>query len=160
MNKNNQTISVAEAKSSLEAVAKIDRETNVSLRPPLWLNFIISGSYGMGVFSWASTRHENLWMLGLIISAGVFILAIAFYLYSSRLLGLKPKVAPKSKAELIFGILTAIFFAVVVALTRVFSKGGIEWAAHVGAATTALALGFLLYSYPSLTCKTSENRHG
>ncbi|WP_340677262.1 hypothetical protein [Paraglaciecola sp.] len=159
MNKNNQTISVAQAQSALESLAKIDRDTNLSLRPPLWLNLIISGSYGMGVFSWTSSRHENLWMLGLIISALIFFLAVAFYLYRSRLLGLKPKVAPKNKSELIFGLSTALFFGVAVALATVFSKSDIEWVPYVGAATTTLVLAILLHCYPCGEYYKSANHH-
>lgn len=159
MNKDQHTISVEQAKSALAALAKIDRETNKSLRPPLWLILIIAGSYGLGVFSWASTHHDNLWMLGLIISAIIFILAIGFYLYSSRLLGLKPKVVPKSRAELFFGLFTALFFAVVVALVTVFSRSGSWWAPYVGAVTTCLVLAFLLYNYPSGEYKARSNRH-
>ena len=159
MYNNDKSISVAEAKSTLESLAKIEKDTNVSLRAPLWLNLIIACSYGMGIFSWASTRHENQWMLGVIISAIVFFLAVGFYLYSSRLLGVKPKLAPKSKSEFVFGLLIAIFFGAVVTLTREFSESGIWWASYAGGAITALVLSYVLYHYPSGDYKTGTNQH-
>ena len=80
---------------ALELSAKIGRDTNSVIRPPLWLTIFISFFYGMMTFSWASTRHENLWMLGMIISTICFLVLVAFYLYSSHLLGVKPKLMPK-----------------------------------------------------------------
>jgi hypothetical protein len=157
MHNNDKSISIAEAKATLESLAKIEKDTNVSLRVPLWLNFIMSCSYGMGVFSWASTRHDNMWMLGVIISSVVFLLAIAFHFYSSRLLGVKPKFAPKSKSELIFGLLIAIFFAVAIALTREFSESGIWWASYAGGAITALVLAYMMHCYPSGDYKMGTN---
>jgi predicted outer membrane lipoprotein len=159
MNRNEQSVSVAEAKSTLKSLAIIEKDTTISLRAPLWLNLIISCSYGMGVFSWATTRHDNQWMLGVIISAVVFVLGIGFYLYSSRLLGVKPKLAPKSKSEFIFGLLLAIFFGVVVVLTRELSKDDIWWASYAGAVITALALAYFMYRFPSGDYKTGTNQN-
>jgi hypothetical protein len=159
MQNNDKNISIAEAKSTLESLAKVEKDTNVSLRAPLWLNFIISGSYGMGIFSWASTRHENQWMLGVIISAVVFFMAVAFYLYSHRLLGVKPKLVPKSKSEFLFGLLIAIFFGAVITLTREFSESGIWWASYAGGTITALVLSYMTYRYPSGDYKTATNQN-
>lgn len=142
-----QTISVTEAKSTLESLARIERDTNVVIRPPLWLNVIISCLYGFMTFSWASTRHENLWMLGLIISTIGFLLAIAFYLYTSRLLGIKPKLSPKSKSEFKFHLLSGLFFGGVFVLTRVFSTNDIWLASYIGGAINALALAYSLHNY-------------
>ncbi len=157
MDSHEKNISKAEAKSILENLAKIEKETNVFLRAPLWLNLIISCSYGIGIFSWASTRHENLWMLGVIISAVIFALAVAFYLYSNHLLGVKPKLVPKSKSEFIFHFSGAIFFALAVVLTREFSLSGIWWASYLGGAITTLVLAYLLHNYPAGDYKTGTN---
>lgn len=147
MDNSEETITMAEAKSTLESLAKIQRDTNVSIRPPLWLNSTISFLYGAMTFSWASTRHENLWMLGLIVSGIGFMLAVAFYLYTSRLLGIKPKLYPKSKSEFKFHLLLAIFFGVVFALTRVFSVSGIWWASYLGGVINTLVLAYSLHYY-------------
>jgi uncharacterized membrane protein len=149
MHNEHQSMAVAEAKSKLQSLANVEQETDLLLRAPLWLNFIISFSYGMGIFSWASTRHENLWMLGIIISAVVFIFAVVFYLYRSRLLGFKPKVVPKSKSELVFGLLLAIFFGSATVLTRIFSVNDIWWASYAGGLITALLLAFAMHHFPS-----------
>ena len=147
MKNNDEPISIAEAKSTLDSLAKIERDTNQVLRPPLWLIFITSCLYGMMTFSWAATRHDNLWMLGLIVSTIVFLMAVAFYLYTSRLLGVKPKLLPKSKSEFKFHLFTAIFFGMVFALTRIFSTNDIWWASYVGGAINAIVLAFLLHNY-------------
>ena len=159
MQNNDESISVAEAKSTLDSLAKTEKDTNLSLRAPLWLNFIISVSYGMGVFSWASTRHENLWMLGVIISAFVFLLAVVFYLYSNRLLGVKPKLVPKSRSEFVLGLLLAIFFGAVVTLTRELSEADIWWASYAGGVITTLVLSYVMHRYPSGDYKTGTSQN-
>jgi len=147
MENNEKEISIAEAKSTLESLAKIERSANVSLRPSLLLNFIISLSYGMMTFSWASTRHENLWALGLIVSAIVFVLTVSFYFYTNRLLGIKPKLMPKSISEFKFQLILAIIFGVVFALTREFSTSNIWWASYLGGTINALVLSYSLHNY-------------
>lgn len=159
MTKNTQHISVTEAKSTLESLAEIEKDTTISLRAPLWLNIIISCSYGMGIFSWASSRHDNLWILGVILSAIVFCIGVGVYLYRSLLLGVKPKVAPKSRSELVFGVLLAIGFGAVVVFSRELSKEDIWWASYAGAMITAVTLGYVMHRFPSGDYKTGINKH-
>jgi hypothetical protein len=159
MQKNEQNVSVDEAKSILASLATIEKDTTISLRAPLWLIFITSCSYGMMTFSWAATRHENLWILGLIISAIVLLLAVAFYLYTSRLLGVKPKLMPKNKSEFVFHLVTALFFGLVFALTRIFSTQDIWWASYFGGAINTLVLGYLMYNYPTNDFKKSRSQN-
>lgn len=147
MNNHQDSISVAEAKSALKSLDQIESDTNASIRPPLWLNLIISALYGLMTFSWASTRHENLWMLGLICSTVGFLLAVAFYLYTSRLLGVKPKLSPKNMSELKFNLLLGGLFGGVFILTRVFSTNGFEWASYLGAAINFFVLAYSLHHY-------------
>lgn len=159
MTNEEKTILNSEATSALDSLTKIERDTNRFVRPPLWLNVIISCSYGMMTFSWASTRHENLWMLGLIISTVTFVLAVSFYLYSSRLLGTKPKLLPREKSEFIFQFVLAIIFAVVFILTRMLSVSGVGWAAYVGGAINALLLAYSLHNFSTGKYVTGANRH-
>jgi|TARA_R110000868_G_scaffold150167_3_gene373149 hypothetical protein len=147
MNHNEEMISAAEAKSTLESLSKIEGETNAMIRPPLWLNIVISCLYGMMTFSWASTRHENLWILGLFISTVGFLLAVAFSIYTSRLLGVKPKLLPKNNSEFKFHLLMALFFGLVFALTRVFSTNDIWWAAYAGGTINTLALAYCQHNF-------------
>jgi len=155
MNKNEETISVNEAKQALEFSSKIERDTNAVARPPLWLSLIIAFFYAMMTYSWAVTRHENLWMLGLIISTIGFFLAVAFYLHSTRLLGVKPKLVPKSISEFKFHLFTALFFGAVFILTRVFSQGDVLWASYVGSAMNGSVLAYLLHNYSACDFKTA-----
>lgn len=159
MQNHKNNITAAEAKATLSSLAQINQDNDTSLRMPVWLNLITSCAYGMMIFSWASTRHENLWMIGLIISALVFSLAVGFYLYSNRLLGIKPKMLPKSRSELLFYVISAIFFAAVFTLTRLFSTNGMEWAAYIGAAIATLSLAFLLHHYPAGEFKKRATNH-
>ncbi|OKY24995.1 hypothetical protein [Thalassotalea sp. PP2-459] len=147
MNNIEQKVSTEEAQLALDSLANIDSSTNKLIRPPLWLTVIMAFFYGMMTFSWASTRHENLWMLGLIISAICFLASVAFYLYSSHLLGIKPKVLPKSKSECFFHLFSGIFFAAVIILTRILSVNGLEYAAYIGGILNALVLAYLLHHY-------------
>jgi hypothetical protein len=140
---------VAEAKSTLQSLDSIEYETDILMRAPLWLNFIISFSYGMGIFSWASTRNDNLWILGVFLSAGLFALAVGFYFYRSRLLGFKPKAVPKGGRELVFGLLLATFFGAVTTLTRMFSVNDVLWASYAGGVIATFALAFTMHYYPS-----------
>jgi hypothetical protein len=89
----------------------------------------------------------------------VFIFAVVFYLYRSRLLGIKPKVMPKSRSELVFGFLLAIFFGSVTALTIVFSVNEIWWASYAGGVIAALALGFTMHYYPSGEYKKGKHQN-
>jgi asparagine N-glycosylation enzyme membrane subunit Stt3 len=159
MKKNEINVSIDEAKSALKNIDKTEQDTNKSLRMPIWLNIIISSSFGMGVFSWASTRHENLWMLGVIISSAVYFIAVGIYLYSSRLLGVKPKVLPTRKSELKFGLITAIIFGLVVALTKVVSTGEFWWLSYVGSIFGAFALAYFLHFFPSGVYRRGLNRN-
>ena len=78
-------------------------------------------------------------------------------IYSSRLLGVKPKLAPKSQSELIFGLLLAIFFGAVVVLSRELSTGGIWWASYAGGVIAALALAYVMHRFPSGDYKSGIN---
>jgi len=147
MNKHEDKISVAEAKIALELSAQIERDTNAVIRPPIWLTIFISFFYGMMTFSWASTRHENLWMLGMIISTICFFLALAFYLYTSSLLGVKPKLVPKSISEFKFHLFSALFFGFTFMLSRYFSTEDIFWASYLGGVINAFVLGYLIHNY-------------
>jgi hypothetical protein len=149
MQNDNNNITPSEAQSALDSLVDIDRDTTASLRMPLWLNLITSSAYGMMIFSWSSTRHENLWMLGFIISAIVFSSAVFLYLYRSRLLGMKPKILPKSKAEFFFQAVTGVFFMATFVLTRYLSESGMYVAPFVGGFIAGIGLALLLHYYPS-----------
>lgn len=159
MNDPKDTVSVEEAKSVLEQLSHIEKEANAVIRPPFWLTLVISFSYGMMTFTWASTRHENLWMLGFIVSTICFLLSVIFYFYTSRLLGIQPKLTPKSITELKFNIITALFFGVVFTLSRTFSLDGIWWAAYIGGILNTSALAFLLHNFSngSFAMSTTSN---
>jgi hypothetical protein len=149
MQNDDNKITPSEAQAALDSLVDIDRDTTISLRMPIWLNLITASAYGMMIFSWSSTRHENLWMLGFIISAVVFGLAVLLYLYRSRLLGMKPKILPKSKPELVFHALTGIFFLVIFILTRYLSESGMHLAPFIGGFIAGIGLALLLHYYPS-----------
>lgn len=147
MQKDNNSVQGADAKAALDSLAKIERSTNRLIRPPIWLNVIMSGMYGMMTFSWASTRHENEWALGLIASGITFFVALAFYLYTARLMGSKPKLTPRDKPEWIFQVVMALAFGGIFILSRHFSVEGITSASYIGGVLNAVLLGYSLHNF-------------
>ena len=89
--------------------------------------------------------------------SGCFFLAVVFYFHNNRLLGIKPKLTPKSKSEFLFGVLLAIFFGMIVSLTREFSMSVVWWASYASGAITALVLSYVMYRYPLGDYKTSTD---
>jgi hypothetical protein len=149
MNKNERNISVTEAKLALEHLAKATRDSDEAMKAPLWLIGLLACLYGFMTFSLSSARHENLWTLGFIISTIAFLLVVVFYLYTRRLLGVKPRLLPKSKAEFIFHLSLGITFGAIFALTMIFSKDGIWWIPHIGAIINTLLLAYIMHNAPS-----------
>ena len=147
MKDNEPDISLHEAKQALNTIETTKQQSNVMLRPPLWLNIIIASLYGFMTFSWASLRHENLWALGLIVSSVCFFIAVALYLYLKHLAGIKPKLTPKSRAEFIFHLVMGIIFALVIILSRELSINGFIWAAYLGGAINTLALSYTMHNF-------------
>ncbi len=117
-------ISIEEAKASLNALSDAHQKTNLALRPPLWLNLILALSAGFQVYGMASARHENFWGLFGGIAMGFFILAVIFYIYRSRLLGITPREMPDNKAEWWYVIAITIGAAGLNTLARTFSGWG------------------------------------
>ena len=146
MNHDNKQISEIEARSALNSIKIAEEGVSKSLRPPLWLNLIISGSYGVMTFSWASTRHENQWMLGVFLSSLVFFIGVIFYLYSSRLLGIKPKLVPSSSNEFFFTLFVALVLSAVFFFARFSSTNGFWWGALIGGVINAAIMVYLLYT--------------
>ena len=144
---NQNSVSASEAKSALESVAKLERDANSSLRPPLWLNFIIAASYGMITFSYGETDHENLWALGMIISAIIFFLSGALYYYRCRLLGFKAKLMPKSMSEVKFQLILAVIFATGLVLAKVLTDNGFWWGSYFGGIMNASILSYSLHNF-------------
>lgn len=159
MNNSERNLSIDEAKSALKTIVQIEQDTIVSLRMPIWLNIIISSSFGMGIFSWASTRHENIWMLGVIIFSAAFLTAVGIYMYSSRLLGVKPKVLPTRKSELKFTLITATYFGLIVIITREVSSGEFWWVSYIGSIISVLSLAYLLHFYPTGDYLTGKSKN-
>jgi hypothetical protein len=150
MTNKEQNISPKEASAALQALQQFQQDNNAAIRPPLWLSIVLGAWYALLTFSNAKMAHENLWALGLIISVIGFLLSIAFYLYTSRLLGIKPRLKPRNTSQLKFDLLAGLFYVTVFFASRYFTGQGIELAAYLGAMINGVGLGYLLHKYSAL----------
>lgn len=148
-NQEENKISTIEAQASLDSISIIEQSTNTMLRPPLWLNFVISVCYGLITLGIGGYRESELEILVIIASVLGFLVAVGFYFYTNRLLGLKLNLLPKNKSEVKFHILTAMFFAVVIILSDILFRNSFWWGPIIGGIINAIALGITLHKYPT-----------
>ncbi|KZN57446.1 hypothetical protein [Pseudoalteromonas luteoviolacea] len=106
------------ATKALASIQTTQQETIEHSRPPMWLSAITGLSYGAIVAGYGLMRHENQWALMMIIGGAVFAFSVAIYLYRCHLLGVKPVILPRSNASKRLNIYSAIFFAVIIVVSR------------------------------------------
>ncbi|AOT07671.1 hypothetical protein [Pseudoalteromonas luteoviolacea] len=106
------------ATQALASIQSTQQETIEHSRPPMWISAITGLSYGAIVAGYGLMRHENQWALMMIVGGVVFALSVAIYLYRCYLLGVKPAILPRSNASKKLNIYSALFFAVMVVVSR------------------------------------------
>ncbi|KID57509.1 hypothetical protein JF50_09960 [Pseudoalteromonas luteoviolacea] len=106
------------AAKALASIQSTQQETIQHSRPPMWLSAITGLGYGAIVAGYGLMRHENQWALMMIIGGAVFALSVVIYLYRCHLLGIKPAILPRSNASKKLNIYSALFFAVIVVVSR------------------------------------------
>jgi len=160
---NEEQIANAEAQLALESLKKIEKETVLSLRPPLWLVTILSLLCGIFTFSLAVTEGENHWAIVMWLSAISVVLLVLFTRYSERLLGVRVRLLPLSRSGKVFVALQALFFAVVmlgareatlsgrpeVRLEGNFPTADLPLAPYIAAIIVSLSVAYLTYKYPT-----------
>ena len=159
MNNEKQTISKEEVAAILKSVDSTKRGAIQSFRIPLLLITLISLSYSLVVFSWGMTEHENMWALGMYIGAAGFLIFIALYVYTFRLLGIKVSVLPRGKKRIISELVLAVIFGVIIIAGREFRLLGFEFSPHIAALIAGGLLAYLLYKYPTGEYMTMEKKN-
>ena len=156
-------LTTAEAQSALEYLNKIENETILYFRPPLWLITMISLSSAIFVFSLCAAEHENSWALGMWLSGIPMFLLVVFWNYSLRLLGMKGKPLPFSGSGKVFVGLQMLFFAVgmfvgreatvygrpEIRLEGAFPIADLPLAPYITAIIFSLSVAYLTYKYPT-----------
>ena len=149
IDQNDKAISREEAKVLLNEVADVKRSVVDAVCPPWWLNLLVSANYGMVIVSYASMRHENQWALGLIISLSLIFLIAGFSYYSYRLIGIKIRLTPQTKAGqwLYFG--HGLISAIGIVAGRELHVSGYEWVTYLIALSLACLNGYLMHVFPT-----------
>ncbi|OBP13471.1 hypothetical protein A5320_18140 [Rheinheimera sp. SA_1] len=139
-------VSAAQAKNILQ---QAELHSVQMLRPPLWLNLLMSITSGVLIFSIAQVNDNNPWAFIAILAAVVLALCYGFYHYRSRLLGIKPKVVPYSYSSAkCFGIVLILFCLLSIG-SRSLAQEGNGWVAYAGALSGAVLLLLLNHFYPA-----------
>lgn len=160
MDNEQETITKEEAAATLRSVESTKRDANNLYRQPLLLIIVSGLSYALIVFSWGMTEHENLWALGMYIGGCGFFLSMALSVYTSRVLGIKLSLFPKTKEGIIFFFVQMVIFALLVSGGRLVRLSGFEFGPHVAALISGILVGYILCKHPSVEYVAKEESHG
>ena len=160
MGNEQETITKEEAAATLRSVESTKRDAKNLYRQPLLLIIFSGLSYALIVFSWGMTEHENLWALGMYIGGCGFFLSMTLSVYTSRVLGIKLSLFPKTKEGIIFFLVQMVIFALLVSGGRLVRLSGFEFGPHVAALISGILVGYLLYKHPSVEYVAKEESHG
>ncbi|MBB6521331.1 hypothetical protein [Pseudoteredinibacter isoporae] len=144
-----QHIDAQAAKAALKDIESSQQNLQKAMRLPVWLSVFSSLSYGLIVFSWGMTEHENLWALGLYIGLGLFLASAALAMYSSKLMGLKANLIPKNKSGLLFYLVSVVAFGLLVLGGRTLRLEGFASAPHIAAFLSAALMFYFQYWHPA-----------
>ncbi|GAA6153918.1 hypothetical protein [Pseudoteredinibacter isoporae] len=144
-----QPIDAQAAKAALKDIESSQQNLQRAMRLPIWLSLFASFSYGLLVFSWGMTEHENLWALGMYIGLGLFLGSAALAIYSSKLMGLKANLIPKNRSGVLFYLVSSIAFGALVVGGRWLRLQGFELAPHLAAALSAALMFYFQYWHPA-----------
>ena len=131
-NSEDKQLSASEAAVALANVAAVERSENANIRPALWLNIVISASYGALTTTWAQMAYHGGISVSFTLSISLFFSTLAYYLISSRKKGFMPKLMPKTTSELKFNLILAVIFAGTLIISREACYQGYAWAARSG----------------------------
>ena len=159
MNNEKETINKEEAAATLKSVASFKRDATKSFRMPLLLIMLISLSYSLIIFSYGMTEHENMWALGMFIGGAAFLIFVAFYVYTFRLLGIKLSFLVRTQERARFELVQAVILIVILIAGREFRLLGFEFSPHIAALIAGGFLAYLLYEYPTGEYMTMEKKN-
>ena len=105
-------------------------------------------------------KEENLWALGMYIGGGGFFLSMALSVYTSRALGIKLSLYPKTKESIKFILVQIVIFVLLISGGRLVRLSGFEFGPHIAALISGILDGYLLYKQPSGEYVAKEESHG
>lgn len=149
MMEKDQHIDAQAAKAALKDIESSQQNLQKAMRLPVWLSLFSSLSYGLIVFSWGMTEHENLWALGMYIGLALFLGAAVLAIYSSKLMGLKANLIPKNQSALLFYLVSAGAFGLLILGGRMLRLEGFSTAPHIAAFLSAALMFYFQYWHPA-----------
>ena len=147
---NEQKLSESQAQEALDSMRMSQQSLIVETRPSVFISAVMSLSFGMILFGYGMTEHENLWALAMWGGAIVFALSTALYVYTYRIQGVKVSLLPRSSFSEKLNIYAAFVFAGLGFGSRYLrTDWGIEFAPYVCALAAAMLFFYLQRRYPT-----------
>jgi hypothetical protein len=148
MNKDSN-IGAAAARASLAAASDAKRQASLLLRPPVWLNILISLLAALATTASAQAIQSSFWTLIAIGAAlSVIVLALGWSHYL-RVSGVKAKTLKGASKQGLTKIILAFSSAFIVLLAIYLTKQGIWLSAYVAGAMIGLFSSFAFYKLPA-----------
>lgn len=142
-------MSKEEAQKSLEALRGYQQSAQQAVKTFWWHSLFSAIFYGLAVYSFSATRHENNWALGIIVGVIGFILVNAFAYYCYRLMGVRLRMMPRDRRSNYFLLAVGVFFGVLFHLTRWSSQAGMDWAAILITVFSSILMFYLMNKFPT-----------
>jgi len=149
MSQDESTLSSQQANQVLNDIESTKHAIIDGSRPPILLMLSSSISFAAIVFGYGMTEHENSWALAMWLGGIGFALSISLYLYTYRLLGIKPVIIPKSSGSIKLNIISALIFSILVFSSREIRLMGFAYAPHIAASLSAIIFFIVQYKYPT-----------
>ncbi len=149
MNDSKQKISVDEAKATLASLEQYQEEAIASITPPKWYTLTNAFLVAFFTFAFASMGHENIWAVGVWISAVLIIVFEIFLIYSYSLLGIKIKQLPKDRSGVLSLIALMLLFIVIFGMARYEDWFHIPWRPYAFAALNFIIIFYVTIKHPS-----------
>lgn len=138
-----------EAAADLDTIEAAKQEISSTYRAPILLIAFAAVSYGLMVFGWGMTEHENLWALGMWGGFVGLVISMGLFYYTFRILGIKLKIIPRTKGAFRFNLVQTAIFAGLIIGGREIRLVGFDYAPHIAAFAATVWFGYLLYRHPT-----------
>ncbi|TMP30139.1 hypothetical protein CWB99_03255 [Pseudoalteromonas rubra] len=148
MNKDSN-IGAEAARASLIAANGAKRQANLLLRPPVWLNVLISLLAALATTASAQASQSSFWTL-IAIGAALSVIALALgWSHYLRVSGVKAKPLKGASKKTLTTVTLAFSSAFIVLLAIYLTKQGIWQSAYVAGAMIFLFSSFAFYKLPA-----------
>jgi len=160
MTNEENTLSSKEATEALKNINATTSQVVKTNRPPILLSLLICISYSSIVFGYGMAEHGNNWALAMWLGFFFFAISVGLYLYTYRLLGVKPTIIPKTKNSVMMNLIIGVIFAVLIIAGREVRLAGFEFAPHLAALLAGVTFFITLQKYPTGEYVEKENSNG